>query len=89
MGDRWPFTVDGVTLYCVHGWVIFQADGKYYWVNGGANIARTWFGVDCKDAAAIWRIDPKNVDLKVNIGPIIDRGRSICEQREKESDSTR
>ena len=82
MGDKWPLTVDGVMLYCFHDWLLVEDDeGTYYWVNGGASIARTWFGVDAEDIHRIWRDDPKNADLKVYIGPIFDRGRAICNEQ--------
>lgn len=82
MGDAWPLTVDGVTLYCLAGWVLVEDDeGTYYWVNGGPDVARTWFGVETKNIRRIWRDDPRTPDLKVNIGPIIDRGHEICAEQ--------
>lgn len=84
LGDDWPLTVDRVKLYCFYGWLLVEdEEGTYYWVNGGADLARTWFGVDAKDIRRIWRDDPKNPDLKVYIGPIFDRGRAICDEQGK------
>ena len=81
-GEEWPLTVDGVALYCIGGFVLVEDDeGIYYWVNGGPDVARTWFGVETLNIRRIWRDDPKNPDLKVSIGPIIDRGHEICDEQ--------
>lgn len=79
-GDNWPFTVESGTLHCTaYSKVLIRADGVDYAVNGLVagdprfrNVRPIW---------AIWRDNP-NPDAegpKVNIGPITQRGLSLCE----------
>jgi hypothetical protein len=80
-GDAWPFKVsEGVVSCALFGnrlhIVTFTAGGKTYALNGTArNLAkeRGYAEVD-----AIWREDPIGRGIKVNIGPIIDKGLSLC-----------
>lgn len=73
-GKRWPFKVTGGLLSCVSGSAVtFRARGTTYAVNG---TARMWkLG---REIRPIWRDDPSFPGLKVNIGPIIDRGLRLC-----------
>jgi glucose/arabinose dehydrogenase len=72
-GDAWPFTVESGTLRCIAGQaVVFEANGIVYAVNGVAE-SQGFANVE-----AIWRDDPAVEGLKVNIGPIIERGRTLC-----------
>jgi Protein of unknown function (DUF2511) len=71
----WPFKVKEGTLVCVGaGAVTFEANGTVYAVNGTAG------GQGFAEIELIWRDDPDNPGLKVNIGPVIDRGLALCSQ---------
>jgi hypothetical protein len=76
-GDSWPLTVSEGRLACERGMAVVFTDpsGNRYAVNG---MAMTWdLGADIDP---IWRDNP-NPDLgglKVNIGPLIDRGLDLC-----------
>jgi Protein of unknown function (DUF2511) len=69
LGSDWPLTVDSGTLVCEGaGSVTFTVNGTTYAVNGlaeGADIDPIW--ADSGDG------------LKKNIGPLIDRGLSLCD----------
>lgn len=75
-GKRWPFTVKSGTLSCVSvSSVIFKANGRVYGVNGTA-LTHGYPRIN-----PIWRLDPaypKSYGLRVNIGPIIERGLKLC-----------
>ena len=77
-GDRWPLTVERGTVECVPAFsVIFHTGGVTYAVNGWAMT-----NTDYPDVREIWLDDP-DADraargLKINIGPIIDRGLALC-----------
>lgn len=80
-GDAWPFKVPEIVLSCtlldgrLH-LVTFTAGGKTYALNGTArNLAKEkgWADID-----EIWRDDPAGHGIKVNVGPIIDKGLSLC-----------
>jgi len=75
---RWPFTVDSATLLCTKGAggyerVVVVANGEMYALNGTAKDVGLWPPFE-----PIWRDDPKAPGLKVNIGPVIDRGLALC-----------
>ena len=76
---EWPFTVRRGILGCqqppIPGAVTFNVDGAVYGVNG--------FGSEkYADIKPIWRPAPGG--LRVDIGPMIDRGLKLCEEAEKE-----
>lgn len=80
-GDEWPFTVASGTLSCDGsrglGSVIFTApDGTRYGLNG---TAQDQLGLPAIDP--IWRYQPgmAKYELRVDIGPLIDRGLALCE----------
>lgn len=72
----WPFTVTRGAISCVSsGAVLFQADGgMVYAVNGHAEAM--FKGLP--DIEAIWKPDPTNPALRVNIGDIINYGLELC-----------
>ncbi|WP_258043809.1 YebY family protein [Mycobacterium kansasii] len=76
---EWPLTVPEGTLACESlgermGRVTFTApDGTTYAVNGLAKGTDRWAEID-----AIWASYPEDPLAKVNIGPLIDRGLSLC-----------
>lgn len=74
----WPLTVPDGTIACESlgkglGRVTITAGGKTYWVNGLAKGTHKYADLD-----EIWRADPKYPDIKVNIGPLLDRGLALC-----------
>jgi len=72
-GDRWPFTIESGYLDCIPpGAVVFRSQSGAYAVNGLAE-SRGFADVD-----PIWRDDPVNPGLKINIGPMIDLGLQQC-----------
>ena len=75
LGDDWPLTTEEGIVSCEGaGEVYFTTNGTHYAVNGLAN------GLDnAPDIEAIWADDPKMKGLKINIGPIIDRGLELCD----------
>lgn len=81
LGDKWPLTVKSGTLNCepIYEYTIvtFTTNGKTYAVNGlargGRAKKRGWLDVE-----RIWKADPQYPENKMDIGPLIDRGRSLC-----------
>ncbi len=74
-GAEWPLTVPAGELRCEDGSsVTFTHDGTTYAVNGTARGTGRWPDID-----PIWAPDPGVEGLKVNIGPLIDRGLALCE----------
>lgn len=78
-GKSWPFTVNSGELYCIGAGngqpisaVVFATEDESYAVNGTAQ------ALGYKQIDEIWRDDPEIAGLKVNIGPIIERGLKIC-----------
>lgn len=76
-GSKWPLTVDSGDLRCEgsqgFGSVVFtDPDGNEYGVNGVA-VGQGYPPID-----PIWKDDPELAGLKISIGPLIDRGLSLC-----------
>lgn len=78
---QWPLKVKSGLLQCeeeVSGGFVLQKvwftapDGTVYGVNGTAQDAG-YPGID-----SIWKNDPAGYGLKINIGPLIDRGLKLC-----------
>lgn len=74
----WPLTVPEGTLACESlggrlGRVTITANGTTYWVNGLAKGTHRFADLD-----EIWRADPSFPAIKVNIGPLLDRGLALC-----------
>ena len=74
-GRDWPLTVPSGIVRCEGaGEVYFEAEGTTYAVNGLA------LGRDrAPEIDRIWAPDPDFKGLKIDIGPIIDRGLDLCE----------
>lgn len=74
----WPFTSDRATLNCTKGAegerVTVIANQEMYALNGTAKSANLW-----PDFDVIWRDDSNTPGMKVNIGPMLDRGLALCE----------
>lgn len=87
MGAQWPLKVDAGVLDCTVvgqlsngepiGTVTFTAKGRTYAVNGIAKGHAKKHG--WRDVDEIWKKDPANPGLKINIGPLISRGLALCE----------
>jgi hypothetical protein len=73
LGKDWPLTVDSGTLHCERAGldaVTFTADdGTTYAVNGAARGTDEWPDID-----QIWADNPDAKGLKIDIGPLIQRG---------------
>jgi hypothetical protein len=79
MGDSWPLSVSEGTLHCEGkdgvGAVTFTANGTAYAVNGLAKAAR--YKGRYKDIDAIWA-KGDGYQPKKDIGPLIQRGLTLC-----------
>jgi Protein of unknown function (DUF2511) len=82
-GNDWPLTVESGTLRCdPPSAVTFTTEnGTTYWINGTA--ASMADGNGWLDVEPIWADDPdptyEGLDLKINIGPLIDDGLTLCD----------
>lgn len=77
-GEAWAFTVDEGVIGCEPGGrVIFRQGGNTYAVNGTAMTWAERYGYS--DIDPIWRTDPTGRTPKVDIGPFITLGLSLCE----------
>lgn len=82
MASNWPFTVSEGVLNCEpideYAIVTFTANGKTYAVNGLARGSRAkkrgWLDINL-----LWKRDPDHPDLNIDIGPLIDAGRKLCQ----------
>jgi hypothetical protein len=78
-GDAWPFTVEEVQLQCHPGMVLLVKDpqtGHAYPINGAAS-ARAQ-ALNLQPLEHIWRPDPLIADAKISLGPVLNRGISLC-----------
>jgi len=77
-GDRWPFTFAAGVLRCTNSVAVNVTDSasnQTYAVNGAAKSLSTQTGWGQLDQ--VWRDDPAG-GLKVNIGPMIQDGLTLC-----------
>jgi len=88
-GSKWPFTVSEGKLSCKSfghmgngdpiGAITFTVKNKTYAVNGTATAPRRRAENGWRKLEEIWKIDyPGNPPLRVNMGPIIERGLTLC-----------
>jgi hypothetical protein len=80
-GEKWPLTVQNGTLNCTPlgtlGIVKFTANGITYAVNGTAKARAKQNG--WREIDEIWRDNPNpQYGPKINIGPIVEKGLSLC-----------
>jgi hypothetical protein len=69
---KWPFTVASGLLECKPGRVVvFHTGGTTYGVNGLA-------AARYRSINPIGRSDPTIPGTKISVGPVIDRGLSLC-----------
>jgi hypothetical protein len=78
MGSEWPLTVDRGELSCNGsggvGEVVFTSkDGTEYSVNGLAKGTGKY-----TDIMDIWADDPSVSGLKIDMGPLTEKGLSLC-----------
>lgn len=73
-GEAWPFYVDEGRLDCRNGNALtFSAHGTTYGLNG--------FGMLLKgtsDLEKVWRRNPDNLSLRVDIAPIMAAAERLC-----------
>jgi hypothetical protein len=80
LGEQWPLTVDAGVLSCeshgggVHSVFFTDPEGKRYALNGKAEGHHPELPL----IDQIWAPNPKVPELKINIGPLIDRGLELC-----------
>lgn len=78
LGDAWPFTVDDGQLACnAQGHVTFASAGVVYALNGTAKSAID-NGASYRVIDEIWRDDPSNTGLKINLQLALDAGLALC-----------
>ena len=81
-GSQWPFTVSKGKLNCEGssgmGAVTFTANGITYAVNGTAKAVAKKRNTGWRDIDEIWKASPDIPGAKVSMGPIIEKGRSLC-----------
>ena len=84
LGSNWPFTVESGYVDCYEfndgrrAWFFKTLSGMSYPVNGIAKGATRMFQINNNDIDNIWEKDPEYPELKINIGPFIDKGNKIC-----------
>lgn len=78
LGDKWPLTIDSGTLQCRPFMgslqiLTIRADGKTWAVNGTAT------GQGFPEIDPIWKGNPEISGARINIGPLIDLAKSLCQ----------
>jgi hypothetical protein len=71
---EWPLTVSHGVVRCEGTSVIFRANGRDYAVNGTAQMLHK----EMAKIHRIWRRDPDVPGLRINIGPVLDKGLELC-----------
>ena len=79
LGDEWPLTVDEAMVHCDHNAVYLTVNGKIYWVNAWAQAYLKSRGVEAHEVNEIWATAEESFAPMKNIGPLINLGRSICD----------
>lgn len=82
-GDKWPFTANQGILKC-EGYkiILIEINGIGYALNGNARSFANKYNL--REIDEIWLDDPQWKDeplmagIKVNVGPLIDRGLELC-----------
>ena len=74
LGDRWPLTVPSGVLGCQGNSISFTSGSTTYAINGTAkNLHPEW-----PDIEAIWAFRPDSPGIRMDIGPLLERGRKLC-----------
>jgi hypothetical protein len=81
-GEDWPFTVERGFVDCTNlsgglREAVFRSGGMTYALNGTARSRAKAQGYE--DVMDIWRDDPNNPGLKIDIGPILDLALQECD----------
>ena len=84
LGDAWPLTVPGGTLFCVGpGAVSFMTDeGIIYAVNATAVRWSTTNNLSWSDVAEIRAPDPASSGRMLALGPLVAKGLALCRQQQ-------
>lgn len=89
-GDDWPFTVDGGVVTCRGhavgvGVVRFITNGTVYSINGATKLTGSndfppvdAAMADSADIKEIWAANPAIPGLRMDLGPVLDRGLAMC-----------
>lgn len=78
LGDEWPLTVDEAMVHCDRDAVYLTVNEKVYWINGLAAAYLRANGVEAHKVDEIWATSGTWYAPRKNIGPLINLGRSIC-----------
>ncbi|MBP2194702.1 DUF2511 domain-containing protein [Pantoea cypripedii] len=82
-GDAWPLTFDTAKVSCVNRLYVFvynTATDERYPVNGTAKNAVKSGKLEGGDLNAVWRKSPEDSSQRINIGPVLDKGFSLCDR---------
>lgn len=77
-GSEWPLTVDEADVSCRDDAVYLSANGVLYAVDGIALKRRTKTGAKDFRSSGLWAPDPSLDGFKKSLGPVIDKGLSLC-----------
>lgn len=72
-GDAWPFTTSNGILKCENKAITFRTNTRTYGINGTAQ------GRGFPGPEAVWKVDPSVPGKRMDIGPILDKGLSLCQ----------
>lgn len=78
-GDTWPFTFEEGYVACHAGNAVTVMDaesGRMYPLNGAAMGKANALGLD--DLGPVWRDNPEISGTKVSVGPVIEKGLTLC-----------
>jgi hypothetical protein len=85
LGDKWPLTIDSVVLRCKPHpnnekakMVWFSIDASHFYALNGTAISNAEKHGWIKDIKPIWKKDPKYPEIRVSVGPLIEKGLSLC-----------
>jgi hypothetical protein len=74
--EKWPLTVSEGEIECRTGQVLlFRHKTQAYALNGTARAKMP----KLPPIDAIWKADPKIPGAKINIGPLVDEARKLCQ----------
>ncbi len=78
--NAWPLTIPEATLICEPVDAVFlEVDGLYYGGNGfGSMYIKREHPLAHRDLESIWRPDPRGINPRMNISPLLDGGLKLC-----------
>lgn len=79
-GSPWPFTFEEAYVACHAGQAVTVMDansGRMYPLNGTARHKASQLGLEPLEP--VWRDNPDLPGTKVDVGPVIEKGLSLCQ----------